>query len=246
MSACLQTHSPSYAARPRGWQRISDINRRRELPCRPAGGWFGARCGAPHTETHGDHVAGAARGSYARDLRLLRHHAGHVRPRLSSPPHGLSSERGECAEPPPPDSFPTDIPQPNVNAQPRTRLHFTENIKFSCGRPRSGRGGRRFKPCHSDQHLVPSETSIPTVSPTDTRRAPPAPGERCHRSLACRRVAVRPHAVFVIFRRRKEDVRLLLTAGNLAPRARSPWAVVAATENWIVSRKLLAREVCGP
>src|SRR5215468_3776792 len=71
---------------------------------------------------------------------------------------------------------------------------------------------------------------------------PPAPGERCHRSLACRRVAVRPHAVFVIFRRRKEDARLLLTAGNLVPRARSPWAVVAAaTENWIVSRKLLAR-----
>src|SRR5215471_2057626 len=67
----------------------------------------------------------------------------------------------------------------------------------------------------------------------------PALSERCHRSLACRRVAVRPHAVFVIFRRRKEDARLLLTAGNLAPRARSPWAVVAATENWIVSRKLL-------
>src|SRR5262245_11333153 len=25
-------------------------------------------------------------------------------------------------------------------------------------------GGRRFKSCHSDQHLTPSETSIPTVS----------------------------------------------------------------------------------
>ena len=35
--------------------------------------------------------------------------------------------------------------------------------------PRSGRGGRRFKSCHSDQHLAPPETSIPTVSPTDTR-----------------------------------------------------------------------------
>jgi hypothetical protein len=37
--------------------------------------------------------------------------------------------------------------------------------------PRSGRGGRRFKSCHSDQHLAPSETSIPTVSPTDTCRS---------------------------------------------------------------------------
>jgi hypothetical protein len=36
--------------------------------------------------------------------------------------------------------------------------------------PRSGRGGRRFKSCHSDQHLASSETSIPTVSPTDTTR----------------------------------------------------------------------------
>src|SRR6516165_4718074 len=37
------------------------------------------------------------------------------------------------------------------------------------GTPRSGRGGRRFKSCHSDQHLGSSETSIPTVSPTDSR-----------------------------------------------------------------------------
>src|SRR5262249_43374067 len=33
-----------------------------------------------------------------------------------------------------------------------------------------GTRGRRFKSCHSDQHLAPSETSIPTASPTDTRR----------------------------------------------------------------------------
>jgi hypothetical protein len=36
--------------------------------------------------------------------------------------------------------------------------------------PRSGRGGRRFKSCHSDQYLVDSETATPTVSPTDIRR----------------------------------------------------------------------------
>jgi putative tryptophan/tyrosine transport system substrate-binding protein len=38
-----------------------------------------------------------------------------------------------------------------------------------CGEstPRSGRGGRRFKSCHSDQYLAPSEIPIPTVSPTD-------------------------------------------------------------------------------
>jgi hypothetical protein len=33
--------------------------------------------------------------------------------------------------------------------------------------PRSGRGGRRFKSCHSDQHLADPETASPTVCPTD-------------------------------------------------------------------------------
>jgi hypothetical protein len=33
--------------------------------------------------------------------------------------------------------------------------------------PRSGRGGRRFKSCHSDQHLAYPQDSGPTVSPTD-------------------------------------------------------------------------------
>ena len=36
--------------------------------------------------------------------------------------------------------------------------------------PRSGRGGRRFKSCHSDQYLVDPETAAPTVSPTDIKR----------------------------------------------------------------------------
>jgi hypothetical protein len=33
--------------------------------------------------------------------------------------------------------------------------------------PRSGRGGRRFKSCHSDQYLADPQDSGPTVSPTD-------------------------------------------------------------------------------
>src|SRR5262249_33733295 len=97
--------------------------------------------------------------------------------------------------------------------------------------------------CHLERPLI-APAATPMAAQAYSRRQLLANAR--HRSLACRRVAVRPHAVFVIFRRRKEDARLLLTAGNLAPRARSPWAVVAATENWIVSRKLLAREVCGP
>src|SRR5262245_14905730 len=60
--------------------------------------------------------------------------------------------------------------------------------------PRSGRGGRRFKSCHSDHYLAPSETPIPTVSPTDTPSTfllpSPALGECRHRSLACRLIAV--------------------------------------------------------
>ena len=57
----------------------------------------------------------------------------------------------------------------NANKRSRTRrksLNFQGSSGFG---PRSGRGGRRFKSCHSDQHLAPPETSIPTVSPTDTR-----------------------------------------------------------------------------
>jgi len=41
-----------------------------------------------------------------------------------------------------------------VNEQPRTLAQLTEIIRFSCGDTRSGRGGRRFKSCHSDQHLA--------------------------------------------------------------------------------------------
>src|SRR6516165_10330664 len=35
--------------------------------------------------------------------------------------------------------------------------------------PRSGRGGRRFKSCHSDQYLADPQIPFPTVSPTDIR-----------------------------------------------------------------------------
>ena len=40
-----------------------------------------------------------------------------------------------------------------------------------CRLPRSGRGGRRFKSCHSDHHLVANESLAPTVSPTETNSA---------------------------------------------------------------------------
>src|SRR5262249_30071617 len=39
------------------------------VPVRPAGGWLRPGCGTPHTEAHGHHMAGPARGAYARDLR---------------------------------------------------------------------------------------------------------------------------------------------------------------------------------
>src|SRR6266852_9762299 len=34
--------------------------------------------------------------------------------------------------------------------------------------PRSGRGGRRFKSCHSDQHLADFPKALPTDIPTET------------------------------------------------------------------------------
>jgi hypothetical protein len=74
------------------------------------------------------------------------------------PPSGLPGECCERAEPSP-DNFPTVIPQPNVNERPRAYLYFMEIIEFFCSGTRSGRGGRRFKSCHSyhlshigDQH----------------------------------------------------------------------------------------------
>ena len=69
--------------------------------------------------------------------------------------------------------------------------------------PPSGRGGRRFKSCHSDHRLAQiitfTGTDCGTVSfaaGTVINRsagllAAPALGERCQRSLACRLVAVR-------------------------------------------------------
>src|SRR6516225_10255177 len=50
-----------------------------------------------------------------------------------------------------PDSYPTDITQPNVNREDRTLSALSVNIELSRSVPRSGRGGRRFKSCHSDQ-----------------------------------------------------------------------------------------------
>src|SRR5262249_56462402 len=93
---------------------------------------------------------------------LLRHHARDVRSRVRSSPFGLSGECCERAEPSP-DSFPTDIPQPNVNERPLTWSYFTEIIRFYCGGPRSGRGGRRFKSCHSDQ-ISSGDAEFPQLS----------------------------------------------------------------------------------
>jgi hypothetical protein len=53
------------------------------------------------------------------------------------------------------------------SATPRAGLHQTEIVTFGSA-PRSGRGGRRFKSCHSDQHLAKSSFSLPTVSPAET------------------------------------------------------------------------------
>src|SRR5262245_16493847 len=61
-----------------------------------------------------------------------------------------------------------------------------------------GTRGRRFKSCHSDHYLAPSETPIPTISPTDTPSTfllpSPALGECGHRGLPCRLIAMRPSA----------------------------------------------------
>src|SRR6516225_7128138 len=62
-----------------------------------------------------------------------------------------------------PDSYPTDITQPNVNREDRTLSALSVNIELSRSVPRSGRGGRRFKSCHSDQlfsHEKPSRGTI--------------------------------------------------------------------------------------
>src|SRR5262249_30458388 len=91
----------------------------------------------------------------------------------------------------------------------RTRVirpAFRRRVAQSGSAPRSGRGGRRFKSCHSDQHLASPETSIPTVSPTDTCRS-----GYCRRQLlanaamadlARRLVAVRRRALLIVATRR--------------------------------------------
>src|SRR5262249_1657958 len=108
---------------------------------------------------------------------LLRHHARDVRSRVRSSPFGLSGECCERAEPSP-DSFPTDIPQPNVNERPLTWSYFTEIIRFYCGGPRSGRGGRRFKSCHSDQ-ISSGDAEFPQLS-----AAPPNFEASCAKACA--------------------------------------------------------------
>src|SRR4029078_8823573 len=46
------------------------------------------------------------------------------------------------------------------------RPAISRSVAQSGSAPRSGRGGRRFKSCHSDQHLAHPEPAAPTVSPT--------------------------------------------------------------------------------
>src|SRR5229473_4895482 len=43
--------------------------------------------------------------------------------------------------------------EPNANKRPHM-TKIAENSRNVRARPRSGRGGRRFKSCHSDQHLA--------------------------------------------------------------------------------------------
>jgi hypothetical protein len=65
-----------------------------------------------------------------------------------------------------------DIKCSSVNLADRNRVFAGNQIRcwrtlYSGRAPRSGRGGRRFKSCHSDQHLADPDTPTPTVSPTD-------------------------------------------------------------------------------
>src|SRR6516225_2024217 len=69
-----------------------------------------------------------------------------------------------------PDSFPTDITKPNANKRGRTLLNLPENIELLRWLPRSGRGGRRFKSCHSDQLSSHEKSSWGTI--WGTKRSP--------------------------------------------------------------------------
>ena len=93
-------------------------------------------------------------------------------------------------------AFPNRAFQQNMRTTPPRR------VAQSGSAPRSGRGGRRFKSCHSDQHLGSSETSIPTVSPTDSRPCAPSiavasswrtPPSQPRRLVAVRRALYRSH-----------------------------------------------------
>jgi hypothetical protein len=50
---------------------------------------------------------------------------------------------------------------------PKANSESLLSCKSCSGQPRSGRGGRRFKSCHSDQHLARFLGAIPTDSPTE-------------------------------------------------------------------------------
>src|SRR4029079_1851652 len=46
------------------------------------------------------------------------------------------------------------------------RPAISRSVAQSGSAPRSGRGGGRLKPCHSDHYLAGPESTSPTVSPT--------------------------------------------------------------------------------
>jgi len=75
-----------------------------------------------------------------------------------------------------PDSFPTDIMEPKANEGGLTLLDSPINIELFEGHTRSGRGGRRFKSCHSDQSA--SDLLSPGFNPLDARWAHETPWTR--------------------------------------------------------------------
>src|SRR5262249_14858765 len=69
-----------------------------------------------------------------------------------------------------PTTFANLFSRPNVHAW-CGYLRQAQDLKLArpLGRaPRPGRGGRRFKSCHSDQHLADFLKALPTDIPTET------------------------------------------------------------------------------
>ena len=139
----------------RRMERRAGAAHQQSIPACPGGRRLGGRCGTAHIEAHGDHLAGAAWGAGSRDLWIFWHTPDMsvctvtitrtARPTLST--------RYVV-----PDRNPTDIPQPNANKRPQRWSNSPEIIELFGRFTRSGRGGRRFKSCHSD-HSFPADPS---------------------------------------------------------------------------------------